>query len=423
MEVKEVLADLIKELNLNKIHVLDSKRKLLMSFPEKAYREGNNFEGETVSIEKEGIIKGYIRVEGKKLKAEERAKIEAVGKVIFILMERRIRRAGKKFFDFAGRSQAADHIRKEIRRAAATDYPVFIEGETGVGKTLVAEIIHRLSGRKGEFVVLHCGTIPKEIMESELFGYRKGAFTDAKENKEGLVDAAKGGTLFLDDVVEMTSNLQGKLLRFVETGRYRRLGESKERFADVRIISSSNVGVEEALSSGRLRKDLFYRLSTIRIKIPPLRQRRDDIEELIKYHSSLLNGRELSREAVDYIKNHPLPGNCRQLINVLVSLGLSREDKKVITLSEVEKLLPMEEVSGAQEVSDELWRRIQRGSNFWEAVWKPFIERDLNRRQVREFLDKVRELANDNWKKVCEILRIKEDYFKFMSLLRKYRLK
>ena len=95
----------------------------------------------------------------------------------------------------------------------------------------------------------------------------------------------------------------------------------------------------------------------------------------------------------------------------------------LITLSEVEKLLPMEEVSGAQEVSDELWRRIQRGSNFWEAVWKPFIERDLNRRQVREFLDKVRELANDNWKKVCEILRIKEDYFKFMSLLRKYRLK
>ncbi len=181
---------------------------------------------------------------------------------------------------------------------------MFIEGETGTGKGLVAEAIHELSGEEGKFVAVNCPSVPSSLFESELFGHCKGAFTDAKGGKAGLVEEAAGGTLFLDEITEIPLEVQGKLLRFVEAGRFRRVGETEERRVEVRIIAATNRDVGEAIREGRLRSDLFYRLSQRHIVIRPLRERREDIDELLEYYGGLLRGRRLTKEALLLIKDY-----------------------------------------------------------------------------------------------------------------------
>ncbi len=223
----------------------------------------------------------------------------------------------------------------------------------------------------------------------------------------------------------MPAEAQAKLLDFVETGRYRRLGESKRRKADVRIIAATNRDVEEAIKEGKFRKDLYYRLSVHRIKIPPLRKREEDIEALIEHYRPLLKGRELTGEAIDYILSHPLPGNCRQLINALTRLGLKMDCPQEISLEEIKEILPAE--NHPQEPADiieALWRKIKEGGNFWDVVKKPFLSRDLNRSQVKGFLRQGLARAEGRWKNLCSLLNLEEgEYHKFMTFLHDYKLK
>ncbi len=181
--------------------------------------------------------------------------------------------------------------------------------------------------------------------------------------------------------------------------------------------------LELAFKENKLRKDLFFKLSVFHIKILPLRERKEDIEEIIEVHKELLNGRSFSKSALLYLKEHPLPGNCRQLINLLTRLGVRNDDAKEITLREVKELLSDYSKS---EVKESLFchfiEEIDRGKNFWEVIWRPFIDRDLNRRQVRTFLRDILQSCG-TWKNVTRFLRIEKDYYKFMALLRKYDLK
>ena len=206
-------------------------------------------------------------------------------------------------------------------KVAPTPFPVLIFGETGSGKEVLARYIHDLSGRR-RFVAVNCAAIPKELAESLLFGHRKGSFTGATESGKGLVESADGGTLFLDEIGEMPLELQPKLLRFLDTGTYIPLGEQSERSSDVRIIAATNRDLRAMCREGRFREDLFFRLYSFPIEIPPLRERLEDIEGLALHHLGWLSaklGREvrISKKGMAVLRGYHFPGNVRELFNIL----------------------------------------------------------------------------------------------------------
>lgn len=206
--------------------------------------------------------------------------------------------------------------------AASTDVPVLITGESGSGKELVARAIHRESARRDQPLVgVNCAAVPAELFESEFFGHASGAFTGALRERSGHFRAAQGGTLFLDEVTEMPTPLQAKLLRALDRGTVRRVGEDVERPVDVRVIASTNREVTHELRSGRLRADLYYRLSVVRIHVPPLCARRQDIPWLAQHFLTQRRGpgagRLLTARARDRLLAHDWPGNVRELFNVL----------------------------------------------------------------------------------------------------------
>ncbi len=304
--------------------------------------------------------------------------------------------------------------------ASEADAPVFIEGETGVGKGLAAKIIHQVSSRKGKFVHVNCPSLPKELFESELFGYRKGAFTGASTDKRGFVEEADQGTLFLDEIVELPPEVQSKLLIFVEEGKYYRLGEPRERQVNVRIIAATNQDIKDALKKRKFRQDLFFRLSVFEIYIPPLRERKEDIECLMEHYKHLLKGRKWGPGAKEYIINHPLPGNTRQIINIFIRLGVR---KGPISYEEVkEELQRWEDLSISTDQSVyRLWSLIKEGETFWDIAWKPFMERNLKRKEVRELIKIAWETSGQNMRKTAKLLGVSDkDYKKFLIYLKRY---
>jgi DNA-binding NtrC family response regulator len=221
-------------------------------------------------------------------------------------------------------------IRRALEKAlrvAPTDAPVLLTGESGTGKELFARLIHEKSRRVGNrFVPLNCSALPGELLESELFGHMRGAFTGAVRDKVGILEAADRGTVFLDEVGEMPVELQAKLLRVIEDGSIRRVGSEDHRKADIRIISATNRDPGDAMDSGRLRKDLLYRLGVVTIRLTPLRERPDDTLVLARHLTPILWKQyrptagpppTLSDEALDALQSHPWPGNVRELMNVL----------------------------------------------------------------------------------------------------------
>lgn len=208
---------------------------------------------------------------------------------------------------------------KQIARIADAPASVLIEGESGTGKELTARSLHTMSSRKDKpFVVVHCGAIPDNLLESELFGYEKGSFTGADRQHEGLLESARGGTVFLDEITEMSTALQGKFLRFMQNGEIRRIGSHEVRHVTVRVIAAANKNIDEEISAGRFRLDLLYRF-IVRLRIPPLRNRREDIPLLC---AAFLNKwghpqARISEEAMDLFMAYDWPGNVRELENVL----------------------------------------------------------------------------------------------------------
>lgn len=228
------------------------------------------------------------------------------------------------FENIVGISPAMHNIFSMIKKVAYGNGNVLITGESGVGKELVARSIHKHSLRRNHPIIpINCGALPEQLFESELFGYEKGAFTGAFQAKPGLVELANGGTLFLDEICEMPQNLQVKLLRMLEERKIRRIGGQKEIPVNIRVVSATNRELQDALEQGWLREDFFYRINTIHIIIPPLRERKEDIPLLLQYFLNELEGKynreihKINPKALETLRQYPWPGNVRELQNVI----------------------------------------------------------------------------------------------------------
>lgn len=212
-------------------------------------------------------------------------------------------------------------VLETVRKVASSDFPALVCGESGVGKELVARAVHDGSGRnEGPFIPINCGAIPENMLESELFGHEKGAFTGAYERKLGLLEVANNGTLFLDEIGELSAQLQGKLLRVIETGVFFRVGGIREIKVNVRFISATNKDIKAEVEKDRFRADLYYRISALTINVPPLRERTEDIPLLVVHfikNSPAFRHKRFSPEAMDALVRYPWPGNVRELQNVV----------------------------------------------------------------------------------------------------------
>jgi two-component system response regulator HydG len=227
-------------------------------------------------------------------------------------------------------------VRQAVLRAAASPFPVLVEGESGAGKELVARAIHVASARRARrFCALNCAAIADDLVEAELFGHTRGAFTGAVAERLGLFEESQGGTLFLDEVAELSARVQAKLLRTLQEGEVRRLGESSTRRVDARIVAATNRPLAGEVAAGRFRNDLRYRLDVLRITVPPLRERLEDIPPLVRHLWSVLAARTgsravLSPSALSMLGSYDWPGNVRELQNVLASIMVAGPQRGVI---------------------------------------------------------------------------------------------
>jgi DNA-binding NtrC family response regulator len=241
-----------------------------------------------------------------------------------------------RFESMIGQSQAMQRVFQLIQDVSPTGSTVLITGETGTGKGLAAKAIHTNSTRsEGPFVVVNCGAIPEHLMESELFGHQKGAFTDAKETKKGRLELAHGGTLFLDEIGEISMRMQIDLLRVLEDRVFYRVGGTQPIEADFRVIAATNRNLEEAISAEAFREDLFYRLNVISFKMPPLRERKEDIPLLAEHFVARFaqeankNITGIHREAMDEMMLHEWPGNVRELENAIERAVVIGRERKI----------------------------------------------------------------------------------------------
>ena len=281
-----------------------------------------------------------------------------------------------QFHHLIGKSPPMRKIYDLIERISDTSSNVLITGESGTGKELVAKAIHYNGIRKDNpFVALNCAAIPEALLESELFGYKKGAFTDARSDKRGLMVEAHEGTLFLDEITELPYTLQAKLLRVIEEKSVRPLGDNRSDPIDIRIISASNRDIAALIEQGRFREDLYYRLKVIDIELPPLRERREDIPLLIqhfihRFGSELKkNALTVSEETLELLLNHRWPGNVRELENVI---------QRAITLSRHDVLLPEDMPAALTEAAgNDLFERGLREKYTLDQLEKAYIKKVL----------------------------------------------
>ncbi len=235
---------------------------------------------------------------------------------------------------FVTQDPAMKHLYKKVRLVARSRAPVFIAGESGTGKEVLARLLHYHSTRSNQpFVALNCGALPEDIVESELFGHEKGSFTGALDRKKGCFEQSDGGVLFLDEVGEMSPQIQVKLLRAVEQKNFRRVGGTEEVHTDVQIISATNRNITEMMSSGNFRDDLYYRLSVIELYIPPLRERPGDIPLLCEFFLNKyadeygLPVKEFSAKSIKLLMDYNWPGNVRELCNVVERCAIMCDEK------------------------------------------------------------------------------------------------
>ena len=257
----------------------------------------------------------------------------------------------KQRFGIIGSSPALNRAIDIATQVAITDLSVLISGESGTGKEVMPQIIHQLSSRKhNKYIAVNCGAIPEGTIDSELFGHEKGSFTGAHEARKGYFEVADGGTIFLDEVAELPLPTQARLLRILETGEFIKVGSSKVQKTDVRIVAATNVKIPDAIAKGKFREDLFYRLNTVPIHLPPLRERKEDIHLLFRKFSSDFAAKYrmpsivLEPSAVEAIVNFSWPGNIRQLKNVAEQISVI-ENSRSITLETILKYLPANNTS------------------------------------------------------------------------------
>ena len=252
----------------------------------------------------------------------------------------------KNRFGIIGNSPALNHAISIAERVAATNLTVLITGESGVGKEVFSHIIHQIGARKhNNFIAVNCGAIPEGTIDSELFGHEKGSFTGASDARKGYFETVNGGTIFLDEIGELPIGTQARLLRVLESGEYIRVGSSKVIKTDVRLVAATNVNLQEAVRAGKFREDLYYRLSTVPIYIPPLRERGEDIYMLFRKFSTDFSEKNkmpavrLTDDAKELVLKYPWPGNVRQLKNVAEQVSILAIDKDV-TAKELAQIVP-----------------------------------------------------------------------------------
>jgi DNA-binding NtrC family response regulator len=332
-------------------------------------------------------------------------------------------------------------VRAELQYAARSDAKVLITGESGVGKEVVARAIHEQSRRRNApLVTMNCAGIPDTLLESELFGHMKGSFTDASRDKRGWLELAQNGTIFMDEVGEMSLRMQALLLRFLETGEIQRVGSERPVAAlNVRVISATNRRLLEQVGEKAFREDLYYRLNVIHIEVPPLRERRDDIRPLLHYFLSMFSEQhrvplpEVAGEPLVFLESYHWPGNVRELKNVAERLVLRSRDRRV----ELDDL-PREVYAGAaaakpaatvaatpatRELHEQLYERLTTtGESFWSVAYEPFVARDLTRHTLRELVRLGLEHTRGNYKLLVALFNMPpEDYKRFLNFLRKHQ--
>jgi DNA-binding NtrC family response regulator len=339
-----------------------------------------------------------------------------------------------------GVSVAIRNVQEEVDHAARSDAKVLITGESGVGKEIVARQIHERSSRnRGQLVTINCAGFPDSLLESELFGHVKGSFTDAHRDKRGWLEQAHGGTIFMDEVGEMSLRMQALLLRFLETGEIQRVGsDRKQPPLDVRVITATHRRLIDRIADKTFREDLYYRLNVVHIEVPSLRERPEDIPVLLNHFLTIFSethgqaAPEVVPEALRALMAYPWPGNVRELRNVAERLIL-RCRTGVIDMG----ILPSEVTrdrrpSGMSDLTVRASvmpthqmlfdRLIKEGVSFWSEVYEPFMARDLTRHEVRELVRLGLEHTRGNYKMLVTSFNMPpEDYKKFLNFLRKYQ--
>jgi DNA-binding NtrC family response regulator len=336
----------------------------------------------------------------------------------------------------SGQSPETRALQQEIERVARSDAKVLITGESGVGKEIVARSIQARGPRAAHvFAPVNCAGLPETLLESELFGHVKGSFTGAYRDKPGKLETAHMGTIFLDEVGEMTLRMQGLLLRFLETGELQKVGaDGSGRIVNVRVIAATNRNLREMIAQGTFREDLFYRLNVIHIVVPPLRERREDIPSLVAQFLAQFAAANrsaitsVSPAAMKALHDYSWPGNVRELENVMERLvvtvqgptieleHLSSEIREQSTIA----LRPRRE--RRKTVADELYKRmIEQHESFWTTVYPLFMEREITRNNVREVIRRGLEEARGNYKIVARLFNMEaRDYKRFLNFLRKH---
>jgi DNA-binding NtrC family response regulator len=337
---------------------------------------------------------------------------------------------------FIGASPATQLLNSELELAAQCDAKVLITGPSGVGKELVARLLHVRSRRHARpFVPLNCAAMPDSLLESELFGHERGSFTDAFRDKKGLLEAANGGTALLDEVGEMSLRMQALLLRFLENGEIQRVGSERGNFvSDVRVIAATNRKLSDRITTGEFREDLFYRLNVIHLSIPPLRERREDIAPLVRHFLRLYSERQgnaiphLTVEALRLLERYDWPGNVRELRNVIERI--CARPITVITAASLpqEILNPVREVGTVAAAPRDgtvaqtmLHRIVEGGESFWDVAYSPFMTRDLTRDDLRQLILTGLQETRGSYKALVRAFNLDaRDYRRFLNFLRKY---
>jgi len=342
----------------------------------------------------------------------------------------------KSTVQLIGRSAEIVGLRQEVERVARSDAKVLITGESGVGKEIVAHGIHSQSPRTTMiFAPVNCAGLPETLLESELFGHVRGSFTGAYRDKPGKLETAHNGTVFLDEIGEMTLRMQGLLLRFLETGELQKVGaDGGGRHVNVRVIAATNRNLRDMIAQGAFREDLFYRLNVIHIVVPPLRDRREDIPLLVDYFltrfktsndSSIL---QVSPAAMKALMDYSWPGNVRELENVIERMVVTVQRSTIevedlsseIRVHDTVALRPKRE--RRRTVADDLYKRlVDQKESFWATVYPLFMEREITRANVREVVRRGLEEARGNYKIVARLFNMEpREYKRFLNFLRKH---
>jgi len=327
-------------------------------------------------------------------------------------------------------------LRQEIERVARSDAKILITGESGVGKEVVAQCVHANSPRAhSTFVAVNCGGMPETLLESELFGHVRGSFTGAYRDKPGKLELAHDGTVFLDEIGEMTLRMQGLLLRFLETGELQKVGaDGGGRLVNVRIIAATNRNLRDLIAQGAFREDLFYRLNVIHLEVPPLRERRDDVAVLVEHFVQLFSRdsgcaiKGITPEAMHILSRYSWPGNVRQLANVVERLAITGRDAAAtvddlpaeVRVQEGVAFKPKRE--RRRTVADDLYRRLtDEHESFWSCVYTLYMDREITRGTLREVVRKGLEEARGNYRIVARLFNLEaRDYKRFLNFLRKH---